>query len=516
MEESHSFEPSLVISVGLDDATTASLQDECAERRIRLLTAREIGDLPISLKCDVAIVAALLPDGDGRALASDFARAGAKVLLLDTGGSASLADAWSYGASAGSLDDDPATWLDELARPDHVDAVSRAGHLHEPLALALAVESAASFAGSTGVSVSFVTLTPKPRRPDLLGEALDRLTSIVGMTTVFHDTPQGGRFVLVLNGDRRRLTRLLDDEALAKSLTMGVVEVNGGDSFAAVLGRSRLAAASIEAAAPKVLVALAPGREKLSETIRAALHRLEIGTISWDSGLAWDDLAANPPLAAIVDAKLANGLAAKIVEAAAKQTTCIPSLAIDDSEQTDDLQGLIKKGISDFLLWPFASGDLQAALARTITLAPVIPETAPETAEDEAAEPLMEPDEAAIEEAEDIGSTADSHEVDDAVPEEPETPDASGVDAFHATGDGAVSEEETPHTPPARPPIESVLVEVIAEKLISGQALSIEGVGVLRVQHETSRIVHDPDGRTIVEPPRRSLRFDPIDPNDDA
>lgn len=536
MDDISSFGPSGVVAVGLKDAEIEQLQEECAARRFRLVTASRRSDLPLSLQCDYAIVSTLLPDGDGRELAVDFARAGARVLLVNNMGTVSLFDAWSLGASTPAPSDSPADWLDDLARAEQIEAVSRAGRLLESLRLADAVESSAAFSGASGVPVCFVRISPTGADRTSVDEILDRLTSVVGMTTVFYDTPSGERMALVVNGDRRRLTKLLDDPELNAQVNSAVVEVSPEDDLSALIGRSllRMHTEADEENRAKVLVALAPGNERMAETVRLALHRIDCSPLIWSPTFDFDDSRSNPPAAVIVEARRDGPVAALIDEAHAQRPP-VPVLAVSDEEHMDDLERALQSGASDFLTWPFDAGDLQAALARVTVVGaaeleaalPAQPEpeadmtptgteteedskteTAPESVSDPAAQydsqPAAEPETEPVAQSE----TEPAAEPETGPVTEPGTRPAVDKETVLESGPVLDPGSEDEDEPEAAEDFERVFARVLAERLASGESVTLSGLGVLSVRHETSRIVHDTHGRTIVEPPRRTLSFD--------
>jgi len=533
MEDTGSFGPSVVVAVGVDPTDVEQLQDLCAARKYRLIVASRQADLPLSIQCDHAVIGTLLPDGDGRRLATEFVRAGASVIVLENAGPVPLLDAWVLGASAAK--GSPSDWLDVLADVANVEAVTRAGRLMEALRLADSVESLASFSASTGVPSSLVRIQPTGNGGAGLDQALDKLTSVVGMTTVFYDTPGGERIALVVNGDRRRLMRLLDDKQLSTNTHVSVVELRVRDDLSALIGRSRLDLwrqnESVER--PTVLVAVGPGQDKISETLRSALHRVDFTPVFWDAAFRFDDPRGNGHEAVVLDAGLPGDVASMILESALAQDPPIPVVAVSDAEDVGTVKELVEAGASDFLIWPFSLGEVQASVARAVTDGSEILKAA---AADRAAAqtidtmtPLPEASgiesEPILEEASEIEPAPDPAETLDAEPEPlPEAGNGSGSNAARPVesqagviADTRVTGKLTPDADPDEDrsvQVEVALAELIGRRLAAGESVEFEGVGVLSVRHETSRIIHDAKGRTIVEPPRRSLSFEQVDPSD--
>lgn len=527
MEDIGAFGPSVVVAVGIDDSNVEQLQEECSARKMRLIVANRQSDLPISVQCDVAIVGALLPDADGRKLAADFVDNGANVMIIDNAGPVALADAWVLGAVAAPAGSGASDWLDQLANQEHVEAVTRAGRLMEAPRLAESVAAAASFSGATGIPVSFVRIRPDNDGNTGQDDALDRLTSVVGMTTVFYDSPAGERLALVVNGDRRRLVRLLDDARSTSEVRISVIEVSPKDDLFALIGRSSLSfrGKRDEDDRPRVLVALGQGQDKIAETLRAALHRMDFTPLFWDAAFRFEDVRANPPVAVITDAGMDDQTAVEIAEGALDQTGPIPVVCIAGDEAVRDLRSVLDAGASDFLVWPFSPGDVQAALARAVTIGRDLLESAQAArvaaSEKEAAE--LEPQETPLEEREPDDAVETEAPVAD-VDEAPKTIPVAGEDDVPET-DSAIpwDEVERESESPSQDPlgdkdshsVETALAEIIGGRLIAGESVKFEGLGVLSVRHETSRIVHDERGRTIVEPPKRTLTFDAADSDSD-
>jgi FixJ family two-component response regulator len=341
-------------------------------------------------------------------------------------------------------------------------------------------------------------MRPKGERRAGLDEALDRLTSVVGMATVFYDAPSDDRLALVVNADRRRLMRLLDDTSLNAETDIAVIGVLSNDDLPAVIGRARLTLdlTQAEEVRPRVLIAAAPGQEKVVEAIRAALHRMDFSPLFWDAAFNFDDARSNPPVAAIIDTQLRQETAASLLREATAQDPPIPVLAISSAEDARAASGLLTAGAMDFLVWPFGSGEIQAALART-----------------------------AVEGLEQLRTERiDAQESETAVEEPAEALAGGQESAQEDTGDGmaeVASDADEPDATTdhdqtaAAPAAEAELVKIIGQRLAAGEAVSLEGIGVLDVRHETSRIVHDDQGRTIVEPPRRTLQFSSTRPSSD-
>ncbi len=504
MDDISSFGPSGVVAVGLKDDDVEQLQEECSARRYRLVVAARRSDLPLSLQGDFAIVNTLLPDGDGRRLATDFARAGARVLLVDNAGSVPLFDAWSHGATTPEPSDSPADWLDDLARIEQVEAVSRAGRLMEPLRLSDAVDSAASFSRSSGVPVSFIRIRPRGADRSGIDEVLDRLTSVVGMTTVFYDAPTGERIALVVNGDRRRLAKLLDGPDLEAQVDASVVEVSPEDDLAALVGRSLLnrRKSSETEHRTKVLLALAAGHEKTTETIRMALHRMDFSPLLLDAGFSFEDGRSNRPAALVIDARQTQSSVLGLLEQALSQIPPIPVLVVSDEENVDALDTAMQAGASDFLTWPFQAGDVQAALARVMVVAAEAFMPRPAAAREDEGSSVVEVD-AAVETVD-----VDEEPASDLPPEtvsqlEPQTETVSETDPQPEPETQTSLESEAAQQEKA----DRVFATALVECLTGGGPVALKGVGIMSVTHETSRIVHDKLGRTIVEPPHRRLSF---------
>ncbi|HUF10722.1 MAG TPA: hypothetical protein VMO47_15485 [Rhodothermales bacterium] len=533
MEDTGSFGPSVVVAVGVDPTDVEQLQDLCAARKHRLIVASRQTDLPLSIQCDHAVIGTLLPDGDGRRLATEFVRAGASVIVLENAGPVPLLDVWTLGASAAK--GKPSDWLDVLADVAHVEAVARAGRLMEALRLADSVESLASFSASTGVPSSLVRIQPEGNSGAELDQALDKLTSVVGMTTVFYDTPGGERIALVVNGDRRRLMRLLEDKQLSTTTHVSVVELRAGDDLPALIGRSRLDLRrqdeSVER--PRVLVAVGAGHDKVSETLRSALHRADFTPVFWDAAFRFDDPRGNGHEAVILDAGLPGDVASMILESAIAQDPPIPVVAVSDAEDVGAVKVLVDAGASDFLIWPFSLGEVQASVARAVTDGSEMLKAA---AADRLASQAVE-SEAPWPEASEIESEPVLEEVSE-IEQDPEPAEAleAELEPLSEAGNGSgsnvarpgefeagviadagVTEELTPDADPAGERsvrVEVALAELIGQHLAAGEPVNLEGLGVLSVRHETSRIIHDEEGRTIVEPPRRSLSFQQANPSD--
>ena len=533
MEDTGSFGPSVVVAVGVDPTDVEQLQDLCAARKYRLIVASRQADLPLSIQCDHAVIGTLLPDGDGRRLATEFVRAGASVIVLENAGPVPLLDVWALGASAAK--GKPSDWLDVLADVARVEAVTRAGRLMEALRLADSVESLASFSVSTGVPSSLVRIQAEGNSGAGLDQALDKLTSVVGMTTVFFDTPGGERIALVVNGERRRLMRLLEDKQLSTTSHVSVVELRAGDDLSALIGRSRLGLRrqneSVER--PRVLVAVGAGQDRISETLRSALHRVDFTPVFWDPAFRFDDPRGNGHEAVILDAGLPGDVASMILESALAQDPPIPVVAVSDAEDVGAVKMLVDAGASDFLIWPFSLGEVQASVARAVTDGSAKLKAA---AADRLAAQAVET-EALWPEASEIESKPVLEVVSEIEPEpEPaETLDAEleplleagngsgsnvarpGESQAGVIADASVTEELTPDADPVEERsvrVEVALAELIGRHLAAGEPVKLEGLGVLSVRHETSRIIHDEEGRTIVEPPRRSLSFQQVNPSD--
>ncbi|HEX9658686.1 MAG TPA: hypothetical protein VGA18_00235 [Rhodothermales bacterium] len=533
MEDTGSFGPSVVVAVGVDPTDVEQLQDLCAARKYRLIVASRQADLPLSIQCDHAVIGTLLPDGDGRRLATEFVRAGASVIVLENAGPVPLLDVWALGASAAK--GKPSDWLDVLADVARVEAVTRAGRLMEALRLADSVESLASFSVSTGVPSSLVRIQAEGNSGAGLDQALDKLTSVVGMTTVFFDTPGGERIALVVNGERRRLMRLLEDKQLSTTSHVSVVELRAGDDLSALIGRSRLGLRrqneSVER--PRVLVAVGAGQDRISETLRSALHRVDFTPVFWDPAFRFDDPRGNGHEAVILDAGLPGDVASMILESALAQDPPIPVVAVSDAEDVGAVKMLVDAGASDFLIWPFSLGEVQASVARAVTDGSEMLKAA---AADRLAAQAVET-EALWPEASEIESEPVLEVVSEIEPEpEPaETLDAEleplleagngsgsnvarpGESQAGVIADASVTEELTPDADPVEERsvrVEVALAELIGRHLAAGEPVKLEGLGVLSVRHETSRIIHDEEGRTIVEPPRRSLSFQQVNPSD--
>lgn len=504
MDDISSFGPSGVVAVGLKDDDVEQLQEACSARRYRLVVAARRSDLPLSLQGDFAIVNTLLPDGDGRRLATDFARTGARVLLIGNAGSVPLFDAWSHGATTPEPADSPADWLDDLARVEQVEAVSRAGRLMEPLRLSDAVDSAASFSGSSGVPVSFVRIRPRGADRSGIDEVLDRLTSVVGMTTVFYDAPTGERIALVINGDRRRLAKLLDGPGLKADVDASVVEVSPEDDLAALVGRSLLNRrnSSETEDRTKVLMALAAGHEKTTETIRMALHRMDFSPLLLDAGFSFEDGRSNRPAAVVIDARQTQSSVLGLLEQALSQIPPIPVLVVSDDENVDALDTAMQAGASDFLTWPFQAGDVQATLARVMVVAAEALMPRPAAAREDEGPSKVEVEVDAAVETVDV----DEEPAADLSPEtesrlEPQSETLSETDPEPETQTSLESEAAQKER------ADRVFATALVECLAAGEPVTLKGVGIMSVTHETSRIVHDKLGRTIVEPPRRRLSF---------
>ncbi|HLE56143.1 MAG TPA: hypothetical protein VJB15_03605, partial [Rhodothermia bacterium] len=497
MEDTGSFGPSVVVAVGVDPTDVEVLQDLCAARKYRLIVASRQADLPLSIQCDHAVIETLLPDGDGRRLATQFVRAGASVIVLENAGPVPLLDAWALGASVakGKTTD----WLDVLADVAHVEAVTRAGRLMEALRLADSVESLASFSASTGVPSSLVRIRPKGSGGAGLDHALDRLTSVVGMTTVFYDTPGGERIALVVNGDRRRLMRLLDDKELSANTHVSVVELRLSDDLAALIGRSRLDLwrqnESVDR--PRVLVAVGPGQDKLSETLRSALHRVDFTPVFWDAAFRFDDPRGNGYEAVVLDAGMPGDVASMILESALAQAPPVPVVAVSDAENVGAVKPLVEAGASDFLVWPFSLGEVQACLARAVTegseilKAAAAARAAARAVETEA--PLPDgsgiESEPVLEEVSETEPEPDPREPHAELEPLPEAGNGSGSNVTRpfqtqagAIADPHVKEELTSHADPHEERsvrVETALAELIGRHLAAGESVTFEGLGVL-------------------------------------
>lgn len=545
MEDSSSFGPTVVVAVGLEEAAIESLREECSSHQYRLIVAARQADLPLSLQCDYAIVATLLSDADGRKLAREFVTAGAQALLIDNAGAVPLHDSWSIGAKTSTADATPADWLEQLADGGSIETVSRAGKLMEALRLADAVQAAATLSGATGVPVSFVRIRPRGEDREGIEETLDRLTSVVGMTTVFHDPPNGERMALVVNGDRRRLAKLLDDSDLAATTDIAVVEVSPDDNLRALIGRSLLALRKTANGdvRTRVLVAVDPGQDKTLEAIRLALHRMDMAPLFWDASFDFDDARSNPPAAAIVDLRSESIDTASVVAAASAEEPPVPVIAVSDADGMDSVAAALATGVVDFVLFPFETGEVQAALARTMTVGSQMlkaraavaasvmgkpeqelveePEAEHEVAETAAmdSQPESEPphvvdakdEPVATEPAEepvDVGSSVLEEAPTEAVEEE----EPAAVEEEPVAEEPVAEEEVVSQEEPVE--VESLFADSVSRLLVAGEDVKLEGLGVLKVRHETSRIIHDEHGRTIVEPPKRSVAFTAQDGRD--
>jgi DNA-binding NarL/FixJ family response regulator/nucleoid DNA-binding protein len=342
------------------------------------------------------------------------------------------------------------------------------------------------------------------------------------MVTVFHDTPAGERLALVINGDRRRLVKLLDDPTLKSETDVAVIAVTPDDDLASLMGRSLfdLWKRAGDEDETKVLVALAEGQDKTTETLRLTFHRTDLSAVFWSADFNFEDLRANQmPSGVIVDLRQTKTDALTIVESALSQAPPIPVLAITDDQHIDRLRAALEIGVSDFLVWPFQPGEAQAALSRTVAIGPETLSTRPTgTQETEAGpdvEAELEPDAPATAEVEPVAEAELEPDAPAIAEVEPVAevelePEAPAITEVEPVAEVELEPEETD-------PIERMLAKLLAEQLSAGGTVTLKGLGVLTMRHETSRIVHDDQGRTIVEPPRRAVLFTPEDgPNGES
>ncbi len=63
-------------------------------------------------------------------------------------------------------------------------------------------------------------------------------------------------------------------------------------------------------------------------------------------------------------------------------------------------------------------------------------------------------------------------------------------------------------TPPTKNQFDT-FVSVIREMLVKGDPVELPGVGVLEVRHSPSEIEDQPNGHTIIHPPRDFVHFEP-------
>jgi nucleoid DNA-binding protein len=140
-------------------------------------------------------------------------------------------------------------------------------------------------------------------------------------------------------------------------------------------------------------------------------------------------------------------------------------------------------------------GEVQAAIARAAIDG--LENLRARAAEERATESAMPAEEAVVDEAPIEHTFVEEQPVEEEEPSE---------------GESAATEQADS----ADDPVTAELVKIISNRLAAGESVTLNGIGVLDVHHETSRIVHDERGRTIVEPPKRTPAFNPSPPDDAA